>query len=122
MRVSVLCFRGLVAHCWRLSVLTVLEGDGPPPPLALTEAERPAGACHLARRCGRSLWRYDFELPLAGVERAVDYGIGGQRWRIHLPAQGGPLRIAFTACNGYEDERTGSVSPGRNRLWRKPAA
>jgi hypothetical protein len=39
-----------------------------------------------------------------------------------LPAQGGPLRIAFTACNGYEDERTGSVSPGRNRLWRKLAA
>jgi PhoD related phosphatase len=122
MPVAVLCFRGLEERRWRLSALLVLDGDGPPPALELAGAEHPITACHLARRCGRSLWRYDFQLPLAREERTADYGIGGQRWRIHLPARGGPLRIAFTACNGFENERTGSASPGRNRLWRKLAA
>jgi PhoD related phosphatase len=122
MPVAVLCFRGLDERCWRLSALLVLDGDGPPPSLELAGVEDPIVASHLARRCGRSLWRYDFYLPLAATERTADYRIGGQRWRIRLPAVGGPLRIAFTACNGYEDERTGSASPGRNRLWRKLAA
>ena len=122
MAVAVLCFRGLQERDWRLSALLVLDGDGPPPVLELAEAGRRITAHYLGGRCGRSLWRYDFRLPLAATERTVDYRIGGESWRIHLPAQGGPLRIAFTACNGYEDERTGSASPGRNRLWRKLAA
>jgi hypothetical protein len=119
MSVAVLCFRGLDERCWRLATLFVPDGDGPPPMLEVGEAEQPIPACPLARRLGRSLWRYDFRLPLAAAERAVDYRIGEEIWRIHLPALGGPLRVAFTACNGYEDERTGSASPGRNLLWRK---
>jgi hypothetical protein len=119
MSVVVLCFRGLEQHDWRLSALLVLDGDGPPPPLELGEAEHPIAACHLAARLGRSLWRYDFRVPLSAAERTVDYRIGGGIWRMRLPAFGGPLRIAFTACNGYEDERTGSAGPDRNRLWQK---
>ena len=119
MPVAVLCFRGLDERCWRLSALLVLDGDGPPPSLELAGAEHPITARHLARRCGRSLWRYDFHVPLAPTERTVDYRIGEESWRIQLPPLGGPLRIAFTACNGYEDEQTGSASPGRNRLWQQ---
>ena len=119
MAVVVLFFRGLEQRDWRLSALLVLDGDGPPPVLELAEAGHPITACHLASRLGRSLWRYDFCVPLAAAERTVDYRIGGGSWRVHLPALGGPLRIAFTACNGYEDERTGCAGAGRNRLWRK---
>ena len=119
MAVVVLCFRGLEQREWRLSALLVLDGDGPPPALELAETEQPVTACLLARRLGRSLWRYDFRVPLSVAERTVDYRIGGGSWRMHLPACGGPLRVAFTACNGFEDERTGSAGPGRNRLWRK---
>ena len=118
MPVSVLCFRGLQDQSWRLSALVVVDGNGPPPSLELAEAEHPRVAYELARRCGRSAWRYDFELPLAATQRAVDYHIGGRQWRIHLPAIRGPLRIAFTACNGFEAERTGSQQPVRNELWR----
>src|ERR671910_912597 len=57
--------------------------------------------------------------PLSATQRAVDYHIGGRQWRIHLPAIRGPLRIAFTACNGFEAERTGSHQPARNELWRR---
>jgi hypothetical protein len=119
MAVVVLCFRGLEQHDWRLAALLVLDGDGPPPALELEGAEPPITACHLASRLGRSLWRYDFRVPLVATERTVEYRIGGDSWRMRLPAQGGPLRIAFTACNGYEDERTGSAGPNRNRLWQK---
>ena len=120
MTVAVLCFRGLDERCWRLSALLVLEGEGPPPTLELAELEQqPITAHYLAGRLGRTLWRYDFRLPLAATERTVDYRIGGASWRIHLPAQGGPLRIAFTACNGSEKEQTGRASPERNRLWHK---
>jgi PhoD related phosphatase len=119
MTVAVLCFRGLHERCWRLSTLLVLDGDGPPPSLDLAGGERPIVASRLAGRCGRSLWRYDFDLPLAEAERTVEYRIGGQSWRIHLPALRGSLRIAFTACNGKENERTGRAGPDRNRLWRQ---
>ena len=119
MPVAVLCFRGLQDQSWRLSALVVVDGNGPPPSLELAEAEHPRVAYELARRCGRSAWRYDFELLLAATQRAVDYHIGGRQWRIHLPAIRGPLRIAFTACNGFEAERTGSQQPARNELWRR---
>jgi PhoD related phosphatase len=119
MAVVVLCFRGLEQRDWRLSALLVLDGDGPPPALELADAGHPITACRLAARLGRSLWRYDFRVPLSATERMVDYRIGGESWRIFLPALGGPLRIAFTACNGFEDERTGSAGPGRNGLWQK---
>lgn len=119
MAVVVLCFRGLEQRDWRLSALLVLDGDGPPPALELAETECPITACHLARRLGRSLWRYDFRVPLAAAQRTVEYRIGNESWRIHLPALGGPLRIACTACNGFEDERTGSAGAGRNQLWQK---
>ncbi len=123
MPVVVLFFRGLEAAAWRLSVLLVHEEGEPPPALMLSESERALPpACRLGGRRGRSLWRYDFRLELAAAERTVDYGIGGERWRIHLPARGGPLRIAFTACNGSEGELTGSHEPERNALWRQLAA
>jgi hypothetical protein len=119
MAVAILFFRGLEQHDWRLSALLVQDGAGPPPMLEVAESEHPITACHLTGRLGHSLWRYDFRVRLGATERTVDYRIGGDSWRMHLPALGGPLRIAFTACNGYEEERTGSTSPARNQLWRQ---
>ncbi|HET6521418.1 MAG TPA: alkaline phosphatase D family protein, partial [Geminicoccaceae bacterium] len=50
------------------------------------------------------------------------YAIGGRRWRVRLPAAGGALRVAYTACNGMEGERTWSERPARNERWRHLAA
>jgi PhoD related phosphatase len=123
MPMTVLFFRGLEEVAWRLSVLLVWAERAAPPALTLSESEHPlAPACHLGGRRGLSLWRYDFHLELAAAERTVDYGIGDERWHIHLPARGGPLRIAFTACNGREAELTGSHEPQRNALWRQLTA
>lgn len=119
MTVSVLCFRGLRGTFWHLTALLVLEGEGPPPALVVDGPQDDAAPERFGARLGRSLWRYDFKLELGDHERVVAYGVGEPRQRIHLPALRGPLRIAFTACNGSEGERTGQSRPGRNDLWRK---
>ena len=117
MPVSVLCFRGLEGRSWHLSALLVLEEGSDPDPLVLSEPHPDVPPVRLGGRLGMGVWRYDFEVTLGEAERTVGYGVGGIRWRIHLPALGGPLRIAFTACNGSERERTGESEPGRNALW-----
>ncbi len=70
MRGPVLCFRGLhERRYWRLAALVVRDSGGrAPPPMLLAEAD-PVQPQHLAERCGRSLWRYDFRLPLGEAER-----------------------------------------------------
>jgi hypothetical protein len=119
MPVSVLCFRGLQNGSWQLTALVVRAEGGEPPRLHLSEPHPPVTGEPFAARMGHSLWRYDFRLPLGESERIVTYGVGEPRWEIHLPAASGPLRIAFTACNGSEGERTGSSEPGRNDLWQQ---
>ena len=121
MPVSVLCFRGLRGTFWQLTALLVLEDGGTPPPLVTDEPHPDVAPERFGARLGSTLWRYDFQVELREHERVVAYGVGEPRQRIHLPAREGPLRIAFTACNGSEGERTGQSRPGRNDLWRELA-
>ncbi|MDX1541537.1 MAG: alkaline phosphatase D family protein [Geminicoccaceae bacterium] len=120
MSVSVLCFRGLDdGRSWHLSALLVVEDEQRPAPLVLSEPHPDVAPVRLGGRLAMGLWRYDFEVTLGDEERTVDYGLGRPRWTIHLPALSGPVRIAFTACNGSEFERTGESEPGRNALWQQ---
>lgn len=122
MAVAALLFRGLHRECWRLSALTADSGEVAPPPMLLNGSGERVRPLRLAGRCGRTMWRYDFGLQLGSMERTAEYEIAGRRWCVHLPSIGGPLRIAFTACNGFEAERTGVFDHKRNELWRRLGA
>ena len=110
----VLLFRGARDRSLDLSALAGVAGEDAPPPLGA--GEELVLPRRLAGRCGRSLWRYDFSLP-RGDERSSEYRIGQRSWRVHLPADDGPLRLAFTACNGSEQGNTWESLQARNERW-----
>jgi PhoD related phosphatase len=116
----VLCFRGTRGRSYDLCALVGVASKDEPAPLE-TDWER-VPPRRLAGRRGRSLWRYDFSLPLDDRDRAREYRIGRQSWRVHLPAVGGSLRLAFTACNGSEKGNTWDALPERNERWLHLAA
>jgi hypothetical protein len=72
---------------------------------------------HLAQRCGRSLWRYDFSLPWRDAECTGEYRIGTRSWQICVPAARGTLRMAYTACNGSEQGDRWACGKERNERW-----
>jgi PhoD related phosphatase len=112
----VLIFRGARDRSVDLSALAGVAAEDTPPPLETgTELVPPQ---QLAARCGRSLWRYDFSLP----QGEAGYRIGGQSRRVHLPAGAGPLRVAFTACNGSEQGNAWGSLEARNERWLHLAA
>jgi hypothetical protein len=80
----VLLFRGARDRSLDLSALAGVAGEEAPPPLGAGEELVPPH--RLAGRCGRSLWRYDFSLPV-GDERGSEYRIGQRSWRVHLPTR-----------------------------------
>lgn len=112
----VLYFRGLEPAGCRLAALLVLPATDTPP--SLTPAGSPAvTATALATRQEQTVWRYDFSLPV-GQTDGVDYALGEQSYRVHPPT-GSALRLAFTACNGQEEDVVGHVYPERNERWRE---
>ncbi|HEX6011161.1 MAG TPA: hypothetical protein VFY87_05005, partial [Geminicoccaceae bacterium] len=119
----ILQFRGQTEDLWRLAALVVGEGPEAPAPLELPGGTRIPAECLTIRR-GHGFWRYDFSLKLQGDQEAVArYAIGVEAWRVHLPAASGGRRVAYTACNGNDDEGNGGpVPPSRNALWRQLAA
>jgi hypothetical protein len=115
----VLLFRGARDRSLDLSALAGVAGEDAPPPLGAGEEFVPPR--RLAGRCGRSLWRYDLSLP-RGAEQSSEYRIGQRSWRVHLPTDDGPLRLAFTACNGSEQGNTWESLKARNERWLHLAA
>jgi PhoD related phosphatase len=111
----VLYFRGARDRFWSLSALIGLAAKDEPAPLR-TDADCVLPQ-HLAQRRGRSLWRYDFSLPLGEAECTREYRIGVQRWPVCLPAACGSLRMAYTACNGSERGNTWDKLEKRNERW-----
>jgi PhoD related phosphatase len=109
----VLFFRGVRGRSFDLSALLGKAAGGAPPPLEAGN-ERVAPR-RLAGRSGRCLWRYDFSLRQG--EGRSDYRIGPRRWRVHLPPRAGPLRLAFTACNGSERGNNWDRLEARNERW-----
>ena len=116
----VLYFRGVRDDAWHLSALVAVSAGDRPTALE-SEGDR-ARPQPLAERCGQSLWRYDFALPLAPVAAARSYRIGRQSWRVAVPAADGPLRLAYSACNGKEDGGSWQDGAGRNERWLHLAA
>jgi hypothetical protein len=71
----------------------------------------------LARRHPDLLWRYDFAFPIEQTSCGREYRIGGQAYRVHVPAAGAARRLAFTACNGSERDDVWTDLNERNAMW-----
>jgi hypothetical protein len=110
----VLYFRGARDGWWNLSALVATRGNQPPS--LETEAE-PAAPRLLASRCERHLWRYDFSLPQGEAACRWAYRIGRRSWQVHLPAAGGAVRLAYSACNGSENANAWDHLEVRNERW-----
>ena len=64
---------------------------------------------------GARFHRADFAVPADAGE--VTYSVGDHRATFH--ARSGPVRIAYTSCNGGEDEDAARLfHTGRNAMWR----
>jgi hypothetical protein len=114
-------FRGQKGTRWQLAVLLVLDAADPaPPPLLAADTETPAS--RIALRGDWAFWRYEFSLELGPEPTSCTYRIGQESWSLALPAASGARRIAYTACNGTEEEDEDRVPARRNLLWRQLAA
>lgn len=121
----VLHFRGEQGDRWRLSALFVIEGEAEPDDLSVEGVGLPVPPRHVAAWRGRHLWRFDFAVPRTLSDREAAYGFqeSAQRWRLAVPARTATPRLAYTACNGSEDEREGEHGGDRrNALWSDLAA
>ena len=112
----VLYFRGLAAGRCHLAALIVAPSGSMPPNLSLSEGGK-ASPERLGERLGLTVWRYTFSIPASDSESRCAYTIGPHTWPLSAPTVG-PLRLAFTACNGSEDDDPAVGDPNRNERWR----
>ncbi|MBL8669256.1 MAG: alkaline phosphatase family protein [Alphaproteobacteria bacterium] len=102
-------------------MLVLPPGESPPP--CMVEGSGAITPILLDGWSGGAAWAYDIALPLAAVERSVDYALGARRFCLTLPARAAGLRVAYAACNGSSDEGPGApIQVHRNALWRQMAA
>jgi hypothetical protein len=112
----VLYFRGISADCCHLAALIVVSSDLMPPELIVSDGGK-ALPERLGKRLGLTVWRYTFSIPADDSESCRAYTIGPHTWPLSAPTVG-PLRIAFTACNGSENDNPAFGDPNRNERWR----
>lgn len=115
----VLYFRGLSADRCRLAALIVVASDLMPPELTVREGDK-ALPERLGKRLGLTVWRYTFSISARDSASRCTYTIGPHTWPLFAPTRA-PLRIAFTACNGSEDDDPAFGDPNRNERWRNLA-
>ncbi len=119
----VLKFRGYDAasNQWRLSALVVSKQ---PPGDLQCGAQRVQPEALRGGPDGMTAYRYLFAASLEDRERALDYDIGGQRYRVAVPARNLAPRMAYGSCNGFSSPKAmNSVkNKDRNKLWQMMAA
>ena len=115
----VLYFRGLSAERCHLAAIIVVSSDLMPPELTVSEGDK-ALPERLGKRLGLTVWRYTFAIPASDSESRCAYSIGPHTWALSAPTSE-PLRIAFTACNGSENDDPAFGDPNRNERWRNLA-
>lgn len=113
----ILFARGADAARYRLAALLVLPEHREPPPLE-PEGAGPVPAIRLDRRFGRTVWRYDFALP---VGANAGYRLDGREYRVATDLTGA-ARIAYVSCNGQESGDHRRPLDERNTMWRRLAA
>lgn len=111
----VLSFRGADDTHWRVAALTGIPSDREPGPL--TTGEQRVQPRRIAGRESIAVWRYDVALPRAEQATEASYGIGDDRWLVHVPGHE-RFHVAFTSCNGTEEAPLDVERPERNERWR----
>jgi len=116
----VLFFRGEQGPRWRLSALFVVDGEAEPDDLRVDGVGLPVPPRHVGSWRGRHLWRFDFAVPREAADGEAGYGFADSdtRWTVGIPGRTDAPRLAFTACNGTEDEpAVPRDTARRNALW-----
>ena len=111
----ILRFRGAEDGTARLAVTIAVPAEADPPVLRASGRPGPGPEC-IGTLGGAAFWSWRFEEPLDGGRAA--YEISGARHEVVLARSGDALRVAYTSCNGGEDEAEAARSPGgRNAMW-----
>lgn len=101
----ILHFRGEQGDRWRVSALFLIEGDEEPHDLTVDGVRLKVPPRHIYTQGVRHIWRFDFAVPRGETDIRTGYGFeNGERWYFTAPAKGALPRLAYTACNGVEDE------------------
>lgn len=113
----ILFARGADDRSCRLAALVILP-DGRPPPALVPDGGPQAVPESLYARFGRTVWRYDFALP---VGRDVAYRLGDISHPVATDLTG-DLRVAYVSCNGRASGDSDRPLDERNVMWRRLAA
>jgi phosphodiesterase/alkaline phosphatase D-like protein len=111
----VLYFCGMSAGRCYLAALVVTTQHASPGDLRVEDGGQSSPEV-LATHRDLVVWRYAFSVPTGQQEAGVAYHIGAQTWVIYPPPND-RLRLAFTACNGSEDDALALGDPRRNERW-----
>lgn len=100
----VLGFRGCEiveeGRIWKVSALVVVAGDHQPK-VTVSAGKVEGGAAELKKHKNLRALRYDLAIPVTNQEQRVKYTVEGTPYSFHVPANGVPLRMAYTSCNGF---------------------
>ncbi|WP_217495074.1 hypothetical protein, partial [Janthinobacterium sp. HH103] len=112
----VLLVRGANERQCRLSAI-VITLDHLSPPVLVPEEGQIITPVQLHSQFGRTVWRYDFDLP---ARENATYRLGDAVFPVHADFSG-DVRIAYVSCNGQEHADTDRPAVERNAMWRRLA-
>ena len=112
----ILYARGSTDRAIHLTALAVGDETWQPPPL-VPDGGALVPPTELARDFGWIVWRYEFTLPRQ--TGGASYALDDRTWRVQTDPSPDALRLAYTACNGQEDDDLFDPHPARNALWRQ---
>lgn len=113
----VLFARGADEHQCRISAIVVTPDNLIPPVLVPAEGQD-AIPVRLFSQFGRTVWRYDFDLPARGD---ATYRLGDSTFPVSVDFSG-DVRIVYVSCNGQEHADADRPAAERNAMWRRLAA
>ena len=112
----ILFARGADEGGCRLSVVVVAP-ENRDPPLLIPADGQAAAPMRLHSQLSRTVWRYDFRLPVRGD---AAYQLGGVAFPVAADCSG-DVRIACVSCNGQEHGDADRPLAKRNAMWRRLA-
>ncbi|WP_241517417.1 alkaline phosphatase D family protein [Herbaspirillum aquaticum] len=112
----VLLVRGAGEHQCSLSAI-VITLDNLNPPVLVPDEGRIITPVALHSQFGRTIWRYDFDLP---ARENATYRLGNAVFPVQANFSS-DVRIAYVSCNGQEHADADRPLAERNAMWRRLA-